>query len=346
MGCDDGNGIGGGNRTPIFRVRSAVLVRSSCPDRDPAPGFGPGSARWQRAVLPLDDAGMHHREDSNLRIRIWNPASWPLDDGDRTSAIALSLRMGAGLPVAVIAALACRRGRTVRDGGVPRTRTWFLRLRGDRIAAHACTPEWGKGELEGSATARWPLPRLDCGTPRSRSLLPCLKDRCIAPMLASRMEGVWAGMDTPGGVKPPASRIAACPVRGTVRLRRGMAPPAGIAPALPDRQSGVLLLDHGSMIGAPTAGGGMACLPSVEMVAGVGLAPTCMAYETRLELSPANPRGGLGPPSSGRCGDAGLHGGWGGHGKWLLVGDADGLDSVSHARTRSPLALGFGDYQT
>ena len=38
---------------------------------------------------------------------------------------------------------------------------------------------------------------------------------------------------------------------------------------------------------------------------------------------------------------------WGrGHGKWLLVGDADGLDSVSHARTRFPLALGFGDYQT
>jgi len=36
----------------------------------------------------------------------------------------------------------------------------------------------------------------------------------------------------------------------------------------------------------------------------------------------------------------------GGHGKWLLVGDADGLDSVSHARTRCPLALGFGDYQT
>jgi hypothetical protein len=59
----------------------------------------------------------------------------------------------------------------------------------------------------------------------------------------------------------------------------------------------------------------------------VGLAPTCMAYEARLELSPANPRYVV-------------------RRNWLLVGDADGLDSVSHARTRCPLALGLGDYQT
>ena len=305
-GSGDGGGIGGGHRAPTVRVRSAGAARSSCPDRDPAPGFGPGSARWRRAVLPLDDAGMHHREDSNLRFRIWNPESWPLDDSGMTSAIARSLRISAGLPVAVIAAQPCRRGRTVRSGGVPRSRTWFYRLRGDGISAHACTPMWGKGELEGSATARWPLPRLDRGTPRKRSLLPCLKDRCIAPMLASRDGRGWTGMDTPGGVEPPAGRVAACPVRGTVRLRRGMAPPAGIAPALPDRQSGVLLLDHGSMKAAPPSGGNGARLPEDRVVAGVGIAPTCMAYEARLDLSPANPRCGQGPsPSIAPCGEAG-----------------------------------------
>jgi hypothetical protein len=32
--------------------------------------------------------------------------------------------------------------------------------------------------------------------------------------------------------------------------------------------------------------------PADERLAGVGLAPTCMAYEARLELSPANPRYG------------------------------------------------------
>ena len=238
-GSGDGGGIGGGHRAPTVRVRSAGAARSSCPDRDPAPGFGPGSARWRRAVLPLDDAGMHHREDSNLRFRIWNPESWPLDDRGMTSAIARSLRISAGLPVAVIAAQPCRRGRTVRSGGVPRSRTWFYRLRGDGISAHACTPMWGKGELEGSATARWPLPRLDRGTPRKRSLLPCLKDRCIAPMLASH-----EGLDGHAGWS-----------RTTCRQGCGLPRPRdGTAPAWYGASSGNRTRVTGSTIRCPAAG--------------------------------------------------------------------------------------------
>ena len=44
---------------------------------DPAPGFEPGSARWKRAILPLDDAGMigdwHVDEESNPTHRFWKP---------------------------------------------------------------------------------------------------------------------------------------------------------------------------------------------------------------------------------------------------------------------------------
>jgi hypothetical protein len=111
----------------------------------------------------------------------------------------------------------------------------------------------------------------------------------------------WDGMDTPGGVEPRASRVAACPVLGTVRLRRGMAPPAEFAPASADRQSAVLLLDHGGVAALPRAAADRARPPSDGMVAGVGIAPTCMAYEARLDLSPANPRCGRGPPPLARC---------------------------------------------
>lgn len=72
------------------------------------------------------------------------------------------------------------------------------------------------------------------------------------------------------------------------------------------------------------------------MVAGGGLAPPCMAYEARLELSPVEPAmvesWGLEPQSS-LCrsdilplNDDPV--------KELLVGDTDGLDSVSRARMR------------
>jgi hypothetical protein len=75
-----------------------------------------------------------------------------------------------------------------------------------RVCLH---PRLRRGDLEGSAAARWPLPRLDNGTPRSRSLLPCLKDRCIAPMLASRPGMRWTRRvesdHEPAGLRPAPS---------------------------------------------------------------------------------------------------------------------------------------------
>lgn len=56
------DGVGKRTRTSIILVRSEGLVRLSYPDMDcvrldPVPGIEPGSARWRRAVLPLDDTG-------------------------------------------------------------------------------------------------------------------------------------------------------------------------------------------------------------------------------------------------------------------------------------------------
>ena len=101
-------GVEGGSLTPTLRVRSAARIRLRYLDMDPMPGFGPGSARWRRAVLPLDDTGM--APPGGLE-----PPSADLESGiltarrrwqTKTSTIALSVRIGAGLPVAVIAALA------------------------------------------------------------------------------------------------------------------------------------------------------------------------------------------------------------------------------------------------
>lgn len=70
---------------------------------DPVLGLEPRSARWQRAVLPLDDAGMHSDEESNPTHRFWKsgPGHWTIAVENASGRSALTVRR-AGLPVAWI----------------------------------------------------------------------------------------------------------------------------------------------------------------------------------------------------------------------------------------------------
>lgn len=70
---------------------------------DPVPRFELVSARWRRAVLPLNDTGKHGDEESNPTHRFWKPGPghWTITVKKASKRSALSLRR-AGLPVAWI----------------------------------------------------------------------------------------------------------------------------------------------------------------------------------------------------------------------------------------------------
>ena len=80
---DEGMGPCCGNRTHLPGLESRCLDRSAkhgensgmmrMGEVDPVPRFELGSARWQRAVLPLNDTGKHGAEESNPTHRFWKP---------------------------------------------------------------------------------------------------------------------------------------------------------------------------------------------------------------------------------------------------------------------------------
>lgn len=72
---------------------------------DPVPRFELGFARWQRAVLPLDDTGMHSAEESNPTHRFWKPGP-----GHWTSTVKMplgDLRCHCAAPVQPVTWIPC-----------------------------------------------------------------------------------------------------------------------------------------------------------------------------------------------------------------------------------------------
>lgn len=71
---------------------------------DPVPRFELGSARWRRAVLPLNDTGKHSDEESNPTHRFWKPGPghWTIAVNKASERSALTVRR-AGPPVTLIA---------------------------------------------------------------------------------------------------------------------------------------------------------------------------------------------------------------------------------------------------
>ena len=129
---------------------------------------------------------------------------------------------------------------------------------------------------------------------------PRLADRLWRPSapLTRRHPPGMRNLDTHGGVEPPGSAFAAQCSPGELttcviwRPQRGSNPHSQIdnlvSWPLDDESSWWTWPDSNRLL--PRARRMPCRWTTGPVVAGVGLAPTCMAYETRLELPPANPR--------------------------------------------------------